>query len=314
MTLSWKICKQSLIAFTMLVASMQVAIANDSSCLNFLKNHPSFKSLKIVNLNNGSKIISKLTPPQNNKLYVFVNGLVYPMERWKPLSDELIKNGNGVLHYEFSNQANTLLIQESVKFKSLKAQAQELHELIQLYKTENVQVHVVGLSYGASIATEFAKLYPKELASLSLMSPIVVSTETYNALGSFTKNTLEMYKFWGESAYETAYEATYRSYFRNNVKQSPYDGVPLSKYQDSLFELGKAVRNFNLKNEISNIKGVPVHLMLAELEEAAAKADILSVADKLKSMPQSKFTVIKGAHHAIPDTAPIEGAAAISYF
>ncbi len=235
-----------------------------------------------------------------------VNGLVYSTDRWDGLVKELVKDGHGVIRYDFLNQAKTLGKQSKAVPRSLADQVADLKEILAKHKNTDEEVHLVGLSYGSSIATEFAKKHPEELKSMTLMSPLVVSTDRYDAMGMMTRNSLEMYRMWG--MYESMYETTYRGTIRNLYKVSRYPDVPVDRYQDALYELGKAVRDFDLKQEIHSVKGVPVKLILAGAEEAPARADILKLREILNARGGDGFVEINGAAHAIPDVAPVEGA------
>ena len=256
----------------------------------------------------GHEIYTHFTPPKKGKksVYVMVNGLVYSTDRWDKLVKELVKDGHGVLRYDFLNQAKTLGKQTKAVPRSLDQQVADLKELFKKHHKDDREMHLVGLSYGSSIATEYAKKHPEDLKSLNLMSPLVVSTDRYDPMGMMTRNSLEMYRMFG--MYESMYETTYRGMIRNLYKVSRYDNVPVERYQDALFELGRAVRDFDLKQEIQAVKNVPVKLILAGAEEAPARADILKVAEILKKRGGEGFTEIQGAAHAIPDVAPVEGA------
>jgi len=261
----------------------------------------------------GHQLFTHFIPPKKGKksVYVMVNGLVYSSDRWDGLVKELTKKGHGVLRYDFLNQAKTLGKQEKVVYRSLADHSDDLKGVISRHIKDDSEVHLVGLSYGASIATEFAKTHPKDLKSLTLMSPLVVSIEKYTPSGQMARSSLEMYKFWGSHAYEVAYENMYRGFIRNAYQVSRYPDVSVSRYQDALFELGKAARDFDLKQEIKAVKDVPVKLILAGAEDAPAKADILKVREILGSRGGEGFIEIDGASHAIPDNSAVEGAKAL---
>jgi alpha-beta hydrolase superfamily lysophospholipase len=256
----------------------------------------------------GHEIYTHFTPPKKGKksVYVMVNGLVYSTDRWDKLVKELVKDGHGVLRYDFLNQAKTLGKQTKAVPRSLDQQVGDLKELFNKHQKGDREMHIVGLSYGASIATEYAKKHPEDLKSLNLMSPLVVSTDRYDSMGMMTRNSLEMYRMWG--MYESMYETTYRRIIRQAFTETRYPDVPIDRYQDALYELGKAVRDFDLKQEIQSVKNLPVKLILAGEEGTYARADILKVAEILKKRGGEGFTEIKGAAHAIPDVAPVEGA------
>ena len=293
--------------------SASVSFARDRDCMDSLKDlfHSNGKAWHETK--DGKQIFTHFIPPKKEKgaIYVLVNGLVYSTDRWDGLVKELVKKGHGVLRYDFVNQSRTLAKQEKAVFRSLADQTEDLKELIGKHRNQSKEVHLVGLSYGAAITTEFAKTHPKEISSLTLMSPIVVSTDRYQPAGVMARNAIDLYRFWGPAAYESAYENTYRGLIRNLYQESRYPDVSKAHYQDALFELGKAVRDFDLKNELRGLKEVPVRLILAGREEAAPRADILKVKEALGARDGDGFIVIQDAAHAIPDTSPEEGAKAL---
>ncbi len=298
--------KRFLLAALFVVFPVTV-LAAPESCILFLKNIFQDEAGKFVSLKDGRQLYTQFTPPKKNKpIYVLVNGLVYSSERWNKVADALVKKGNGVLRYEFMNQGKTLAWQEKAVFHSTEKQAQDLLELIQMHKVGNEEVHLVGLSYGSSIATEFAKRYPDQIKTLTLASPLVVSSEKYSSVGQVARNSLQMYKFWGNQMYESMYENTYRNFFRNNIKSSPHSAIELKKYQDALFELGKSVRDYDLKEEIKLIKNVRIKMITAGKEEAPAKADMMKVIEYLKAKGDVKVEEIADGFHALPDSNPAE--------
>jgi pimeloyl-ACP methyl ester carboxylesterase len=243
------------------------------------------------------------------------------MHRWDPYVAELKKSGAGIVRYYFRGQSLSLLHESEHGKKtpeffesglSYNKMALELSGVLEALKVEG-KVNVVGLSYGASIAAEFANSYPDRIDNLILMAPLVVSLDRYDPAGAWIHQNLDAIRFWwgplwGPQAYDFYYNLIFRSYLVDQ-RITP-DKVPPElaeipdMYKESVFHLVRAVRDFDLRNyDFSKV--ARVHLLVASDEDAPALADQYRSWDAWAEPVKGSLTFIQKSSHAIPDSVPV---------
>lgn len=256
-------------------------------------------------------------PAASKPTVVLVNGLVYDMKRWEPYMEQLEDSGAGILRYYFRGQLRSLkhevrkgtpaFFNEGLSYQELASELKQVLAALQIRQ----KVTVVGLSYGAAIAAEFAEKYGEQVDNLILMAPLVVSLDNYDPAGAWIRWNLETIRnswpIWGPVAYEYYYNLIYRSYLIND-RITP-DRIPPEmrnipdEYKESIFHQVRAVRDFDLrKYKFSDV--ARVHLMLAEEEEAPALADQFKSWNAWSRKSRASLVYLYGSSHAIPDTAP----------
>lgn len=259
------------------------------------------------------------TPPLGNKpTIILVNGLVYELARWQPYSQPLIDSGFGVLNYYFRGQHLTLKKESQggqvPAFFSTGLEvadfANELSSLVKELKLDGPFI-VVGLSYGASIAAEFAKENPRQILQLILMAPLVQSLSNYDPTGLWLNWNLAALKMWWGPAFgPTFYEMAYRQIYKNFLNQriAP-ERIPQELkdqpevYRESIFHLVRALRAFNLKDyHFEQLATGSVHFLLAKEDNAAMFADQLTAYNQIQKRAQGNLIYLPQAHHAIPDS------------
>lgn len=279
-------------------------------------------------LQDGVKRYVDYVPGHSDKpVVVMVNGLVYELDRWSDLREDLQKRGYGVLNYYMRGQHLTLLKEHQEKgeigfFKaglSVGDLADELHEILALAQIKRPVV-VLGLSYGAGAAAEFARRYPQQIDSLIFLAPLVVSLENYNPQGQWVNANLDWIRLmwgpvWGPQFYEMAYAAIYKTYLSQRIipdrVPSELQSIP-QVYRESIFHLTRAVRSFDLRRyDFSALSGHRVSFLLAKEEEQQAFVDQIKAFESLNPESQGPLVWLKDAEHAIPDSQPREAAALI---
>jgi pimeloyl-ACP methyl ester carboxylesterase len=278
-----------------------------------------------VTLKDGVQRYVEFTPPQGQKpTVVLINGLVYNIDRWTPFADFFKSNGYGVLSYDMRGQCRTLL-KESDDHKTpaffatgLQTDdlANELNSLLISFRLESVVV--IGLSYGASVAAEFARLFPAKVSQLIFLAPLVRPLEKYEPQGAWLDWNLDQIRLWwgpffGPAFYDAAYNQIYRTYLTQRI-------VPISVpvelkdrpdvYRESIFHLVRATRDFDLtSNHFEALRPESVHFILAKEDKPAIFNDQVNA---YNGVSRSKGTLIfmQNADHAIPDS---QGARAAGY-
>jgi pimeloyl-ACP methyl ester carboxylesterase len=256
-------------------------------------------------------------PKEGKATFVLVNGLVYDMSRWAPLSAKLQSQGYGVLRYYFRGQLSSLRRElqkgEPAFFQSGLSPEVYSQELAELMDRLGIQKGViVGLSYGAGIAAEFGARYPAKVEQLNFLAPLVVSLDRYDPAGAWVQWNLTAVKlfwgpFWGQWAYDQYYDWIYRNYMHDRLGN---DKIPAemqdvaSAYKETVFHQVRAMRDFDLRRySFKDLEG-RVNVLLASGESAPALRDQFRAWDHF-GKAQGSLVYLSPAYHAIPD---IQGA------
>lgn len=277
---------------------------------------------KYVQVSNHQVYVEYVPPTKGQPLLVLTNGLVFNLERWNEFTAEAKKLGYGYLRYYFRGQHLTLKKEvETSKtpefFKNglnVELMATELNELLTSMKIQGPFV-LVGLSYGSTIAAEYAQTYPKNIQKLVFMAPLVISLDNYNPQGSWMLQNLDMIKLWwgpilGPMLYETAYRQIYQSYLGQQIipEKIPEELAQIPDvYKESLFHLIRVTRNFDLrKYSFNQLPKNSVHFFLAHEDDQRFFDDQEAAYSQVSPHSQGALVWMTKAGHAIPESDGVE--------
>lgn len=257
---------------------------------------------------------------------VLLNGLIYDIHRWDKVTEKLQTKGMRVIRLSYAAQPESLrLLREGDQPEFLHSglklsdMADDVNRVVQYYQIDS-PVTVIGLSYGATVAVEYAKLYPTNVDQILLLSPLVVPLDSYSPQGQVLRSYLDNIRFWENSPclaygwlnpwlcyqtkdywYDTFYNLFYESYLNMRIAETPEDLQP-ALYKKSVFQLVRAVRDFDLRKEVKGLKNV--HITIAENEESHLKNDQLKSWALVPVKERRSFAEFQGVTHALPDEAP----------
>ena len=269
-----------------------------------------------VETKNGNDIFVKYQQADPGKeTFVFVNGLVYEIERWEKITKQLKKKGFGVLLYEFEGQNRTFKRSMDLnngkpewiyKGLSLNYFAEQLNDIVENFQIE--RMNLIALSYGSSIAATFSKKYEEKVKKLVFMSPLVIPLENYDRQGrQFHQwlNNLEYFGPIGNFWSNYYYDLVYKWYYKEQPSSRHYDFGPWEKdYYRSVFHQVKAVRKFDLRKTLKKLTKVKTYFLTASKEDPIYLPDQQKTWEMLPVNIKGSLIHIKGASHAIPDTTP----------
>lgn len=277
--------------------------------------HPAFAKSGYVKLSDGHEVyVDHHSARRGKPTLVLVNGLVYHMDRWNEFAAPLKKEGFGILRYYFRGQMLTLrreLEQGTPEFfrtgLSPEAFAEELHGVLDALKIR--KAIVVGLSYGAGIAAEFADRYPERVEQLIFQAPLVVPLDSYDPQGAWIQWNLDYLRLfwgplWGPYVYDYYYNLIYRSYMNQRIvpERIPPEmqDIP-EEYKEAVFHQVRAMRDFDLRRyRFSELEG-RVHMMLASEEEEPALKDQFRAWNGFDREAKGSLLYFAPSWHAIPD-------------
>ena len=248
------------------------AAAERRSCVRVISSTASLFTNGYKVLTSGHPIYYfKTNVPRKKGIFVINNGFEYDLENYKTTMQALAESGYETLVYNYRTQGASLKLSRElaihhprVHLSDLTSDLDELLNQLQIYEV----VHMVGLSYGASVASEFSTTNVHRVASLIFISPLVEFDPTYLFL-----------------------------------RRHPMGSFLVPQFTSAQEKLISAAADYSLYDYNFS---VPVHLILAEREKSPLRQDQDSVwRNKLKNLPGSK-TVISNAEHAIPSSNPLE--------
>lgn len=263
--------------------------------------------------------------PAKAPVVVLLNGLIYDIQRWDPVALSLSKEDLTIVRMSFSPQPESLRLFKDDETPSFLIRGLELSNLaddvravLDHHRIKRA-VTVVGLSYGASVATEFAKTFPNRVTRTILLSPLVVPLDNYNSASAPLRGMLEGVRFWEDSPclfygwinpwlctstdfwYDSFYNYFFEDYLNQRVTKVPPDIDP-ALYKKAVFQLVRATRNYDLKTEVSALKNV--HMMIAEKDEPNLIADQRKAWALVPASERRSFAEVTNVSHALPDEAP----------
>jgi pimeloyl-ACP methyl ester carboxylesterase len=279
----------------------------------------------VLKLEDGTRVAVEIKRGTTDDVFVLVNGLIYATDRWDEVATQLNAKGATVVRYALPGQPENLRLlkrNEEPNYFAHGLDAKDMIENLRLVlKAAHITapVHLVGLSYGASVAAEFANAYPDAVADITFVSPLVISTDEYTTEGAAAREWLDSVRFWENSPctiygalnpflcvgqdywYDSFYKMIYQPYLDGRIQDIP-EGVDAATFKKAVFHLVRAARDFDLKKEIQTLHNVSMYV--ASLEEKSLAADQKIAWKNVPQNERGEFVVFKGAHHALPDEAP----------
>lgn len=261
--------------------------------------------------------------------FVLLNGLVFESTRWNTMAEELSAKGHTVIRVAYRLQPEALrLLRRGEEPKAFatgieaSGLAEDLHDALVALKVQN-KIQLVGLSYGAAVAAEFAARYPKTIDNTILIAPLVIPLDYYDPSGQYLRGWLSTVRFWENAScdmygmwnpwlcasrdywYNTFYNALYGRFLHTRVQDIPRDIHP-AVYKKSVFHLVRAVRDFNLNQYTAKIPNL--HLMVGSRDERALLEHQVGAWTNAPKANKRSLVTFVGAQHALPVEAPVRTA------
>lgn len=263
--------------------------------------------------------------PTKAPVVVLLNGLIYDIGRWQPVAQSLANQDLTIVRMSFSPQPESLRLLEEGEIPSFTRRGLELSVLADDVRATldhhriKRAVNVIGLSYGASVATEFAKTYPTRVKNIVLLSPLVVPLDNYNPASAPLRSMLDSVRFWEDAPcqfygwinpwlcsatdfwYDSFYNYFFESYLNQRVTAVPEDLDP-ALYKKAVFQLVRATRLYDLKKEVASLRNV--HMLVAQGDEPNLLADQRLAWALVPNGERRSFAEVTDVSHALPDEAP----------
>ncbi len=236
---------------------------------------------------------------------VLLNGLTYSTESWNAFAKSLetLNPKIGILRYDMRGmgetlQAGTLPVQYAIPYGN---QATTLKKILGKLKIKKAAL--VGLSYGAGIGLEFARLFPNSVTQLIVMAPFTEPLEAQDRLIRMQVAANRLAFPFNPATDDELYDFFLRQFIYATYPQAePVLLGDLNKLE-AVFRMVQGIRFFRA-TDISKELDVPVHLLVANQDQYIPQ----EVMDRFwKSLPKrvrgSRINISE-TEHKIPEAIP----------
>lgn len=175
---------RSILACLLIGLSLAFSVTQASASERLtLANQP---ETRILELENGSRLFAEINRGQKEKgVFVFVNSLIYDLKNWDRLAETLADENYTVIRYALRGQPEDLKLLADGDLPShfhsgltLSDLADDLNQLLTQLDIQK-PIHLVGLGYGAAVASEFSIRYSSRIQTTILIAPLVAPSEFY---------------------------------------------------------------------------------------------------------------------------------------
>jgi proline-specific peptidase len=241
---------------------------------------------------NGVEIYYELNGESEEKI-AFLNGIAMQTTLWKAQEKHFQENYQVLLH-DFRGQGQSSL--EPNKF-SFKQHADDFYQLLE--ELEIDKIHVVGVSYGAEVAMQFALQYPQKVSSLVLgtavseIRPLLKAKIESWIMAAETYNGKLFFKVMAPYVYSNSFYEEKGEWLENRADQ--FAKSVTKEWLDAFISLSENFLTLDITNELSNIK---VPTLVISGEEDILKPPYYGKIIKNK-IPDSELKIINNSAHGL---------------
>ncbi len=245
---------------------------------------------------------------KKNKM-IYLGGIGLSFEHSQVLANHLRSLGVNLIRVDMIGIGHTLKRQiEDSRNTALKEEISldlQVKAVIEFIEGISSQpVHLVGLSYGGSIAASVAQARPDLVRRLMLVSPHVrdlshtsSSTSTIAQWGDFMSSFNPMVR----AMIDSSRRATLNSNFKDLTPE------PLMRnqeeYLNAIFHLSEGVRNFRMEEVTASMK-VETDLLYGQADRAITPSFFERAFGSLPKDVQGRFVELENAPHDITTSSP----------
>ncbi|MFO7814319.1 MAG: alpha/beta hydrolase [Halanaerobiales bacterium] len=248
---------------------------------------------------NGANIYYELKGNGEEKV-AFLNGIAMQTNLWQAQVRTFKENYQILLH-DFRGQGQSSLTPTNFSFEQ---HADDFYKLLE--ELEIDEIHIVGVSYGAEVAMQFALQYPEKVSSLVLgtavseVRPLLKAKIESWILAAETYNGKLFFKVMAPYVYSNNFYKEKKEWLENRADQ--FAKIVTKEWLDAFIALSESFLTLDITNRLSNIK---VPTLILSGEEDILKPPFYGKIIKSK-IPDSKFRVIKNAAHGLFAEKPHE--------
>ncbi|MCF8000672.1 MAG: alpha/beta hydrolase [Halanaerobiales bacterium] len=248
---------------------------------------------------NGVEIYYELSGKGKDNI-AFLNGIAMQTALWEAQEKHFQDNYQVLLH-DFRGQGQSSLKPNNFTFKQ---HADDFNKLLEELDID--KIHVVGVSYGAEVAMQFALQYPKKVSSLVLgtavseIKPLLKAKIESWIMAAETYNGELFFKVMAPYVYSNSFYEENGEWLENRAVQ--FGRIVNKEWLEAFISLSKNFLTLDITNKLSNIK---VPTLVISGEEDILKPPYYGKIIK-NEIPNSKFKIIDNAAHGLFAEKPME--------
>jgi len=224
---------------------------------------------------------------------LLLNGIMMSMDSWvpfiKPLSDHV-----SLLLVDFYDQGKSTHLDEDY------TQALQVEVIKGLLDHLNLSdVHVAGISYGASVAFQFTALYPQHVASLMIFNGVMKTHEALKKIGDHWNQVAATLD--GEAYYQATIPMIYSDYFKTHHQawMSSRKNILTEVFSNPAFlkrmvRLTKSAETHDVSEALKAFK-MPVLVVASDDDSLTPQAEQVAI---VKNLPQAELITFYQTGHA----------------
>lgn len=223
----------------------------------------------------------------------FLNGIAMQTALWG-VQKKYFEEDYQVLLHDFRGQGQSSLKQVDFTFEQ---HADDFYHLLEELGID--KIHVVGVSYGAEVAMQFALQYPQKVSSLVLgtavseIRPLLKAKIESWIRAAETYNGKLFFKVMAPYVYSNNFYEENGEWLQNRADQ--FAKIVTKDWLDAFIALSENFLTLDITNELSNIK---VPTLVVSGEEDILKPSYYGRIIK-NEIPNSEFEIINNAAHGL---------------
>lgn len=147
-------------------------------------------------------------PRPNQPTLLLLNGIMMSMDSWQPFKAALSEHVS-LLLVDFYDQGHSAILDEPY---TQKIQSQLLTALLDHLNVK--KVHLAGISYGASVAFQWATKFPEKVSSMMIFNGVMKTHEALKKIGDHWNQVAAT--FDGAAYYQATIPMIYSDYFKSH--------------------------------------------------------------------------------------------------
>lgn len=282
---------------------------------------------QVLTMDDGSALVTEISRGAPEKpVFVLLGDMLSELRSSDSLAHSLEIQGHSVVRYSYTGQVDNLRLLKAGEEPRAFTEGLDLGdlaaELDQVLNKLSItgKVHLVGMSYGAAVASEYATRHPENVDTLILVAPLVSPLDHYDPNGRTLRLWLTGVRFWENAPcaiygffnpwlcttndywYDSFFRALHKTPTVELTKEVPV-GVEEAAYKKGVYHLLRAARDFDLRSYAYKLKNV--HLIIAGEEEKQLKLNQELAWNLVKKAEKRSLAVIKGASHDLETSSPV---------
>jgi pimeloyl-ACP methyl ester carboxylesterase len=212
---------------------------------------------------------------------LLLNGIMMSMDSWAPFV-KAIEKETPLLLVDFYDQGKSTILNEAYDQSLQVALIKGLLDHLNLKS-----IYLAGISYGASVAFQFATQFPEKTKSLLIFNGVMKTSPRLKTIGDTWNQVAEQKD--GEAYYQTTIPMIYSDYFKHHNaswmkarKQLLVDVFSNQAFLDRMVRLTKSAENHDVTDQLSSLT-MPVLVIASDDDPLTPKDEQVAIVNALKN-------------------------------